>query len=156
MAAIAALDKIYPLKTKRLVDDSSDSNSINPLTNFSGTQRSASKACSSKFQAFLKTKKVKLFRVIVSTDKTEFVVTNHLTQDSIDAQASSPLSVESGAGERNHTTFALLVWARLKQIADASGTTIYQLKSGLLSNYLMEHLKSPTIAMKLSHACSYN
>jgi len=100
-------------------------NSINPLTNSSGTQRSASKASSSKFQAFLKTKKVKLFRVIVSTDKTEFVVTNHLTQDSIDAQPSSPLSVESGAGERNHITFALLVWARLKQIADASGTTIY-------------------------------
>lgn len=37
-----------------------------------------------KVRGFPKDKKVKLFRVIVSTDKTEYVVTNDLTQDSTD------------------------------------------------------------------------
>ncbi len=38
-----------------------------------------------KIKGFPKDKKVKLFRVIVSTDKTEYVVTNDLNQDSTDA-----------------------------------------------------------------------
>jgi hypothetical protein len=51
--------------------------------------------------------------------------------------------------QRNPIACALLVWTRLKQLAQAAATTIYQLKSGLLSNYLVEQLKSPILAMKL-------
>lgn len=51
--------------------------------------------------------------------------------------------------QRNHIACALLVWTQLKQIAYTSATTIYQLKAGLLSGYLVEQLKSPTLAMKL-------
>lgn len=51
--------------------------------------------------------------------------------------------------QRNHIACALLVWTRLKQLAQATATSIYQLKSRLLSHYLIGQLKSPTLAMKL-------
>jgi len=38
-----------------------------------------------KFEASLRTKKVKLFRVTVSASRTEFVATNDLTQSDTDA-----------------------------------------------------------------------
>jgi hypothetical protein len=57
--------------------------------------------------------------------------------------------------QRNHIACALMVGTRLKQMAHAGATTIYQLKAGLLSNYLIEQLKSPTLPMKLSDACPH-
>lgn len=124
-------------------------------------------------RGFPKDKKVKLFRVIISTDKTELVVTNDLTQDSTDGtqqvcavrwkveqfhrEVKQTTGIEScqcrkQGIQRNHIACALLAWTRLKQIANDTGKTIYRLKSGLLSNYLIEQLKSPTVAMKLTHA----
>jgi len=38
-----------------------------------------------KIKAFPQAKKVKLFRVTVSTNRTEYIATNNLTQDSTDA-----------------------------------------------------------------------
>jgi hypothetical protein len=54
--------------------------------------------------------------------------------------------------QRNHIACALLVWTRIKQIADSTTTTVYQLKTGLLSSYLVEQLKSPMLRMKLACA----
>jgi hypothetical protein len=45
---------------------------------------------------------------------------------------------------------AILVWSRLKELAYSTGQTVYQLKYGLLSNYLIKQLKRPTIAMSLA------
>ena len=42
---------------------------------------------------------------------------------------------------------ALLVWIRLKQVAHQTGQTIYQVKHGLLTDYLKKQLKQPTIHM---------
>jgi hypothetical protein len=41
-------------------------------------------------------------------------------------------------------------WLRLKQLAYSTGRTVYQLKYGLLSNYLIQQLKHPVIAMTLA------
>jgi hypothetical protein len=41
----------------------------------------------------------------------------------------------------------MLVWVRLNQLAQAAQTTIYQLKQGLLSNYMREQLRQPSISM---------
>ena len=136
-----------------------------------------------KIRSFPKDKKVKLFRVTVSTDRTEFVATNDITQDSTDAvqevcnvrwkieefhrevkqltgleacqcrkariQPASCFPPLHGGKvwRRNHIACALLVWNRLKQLAYYSGQTVYQLKQGLLSQYLISQLKSPTIPM---------
>ncbi len=134
------------------------------------------KASSSKFEGSRAYKKVKLLGVIVSTDKTEYVVTNDKTQDSTDdtqkvcavrwkieqfhREVKQTTGIESCQCRkqrigRNHIACALLVWTRLKQIAHATATTIYQLKTGLLSNYLIEQLKTPTLPMKLRYACPH-
>jgi hypothetical protein len=52
--------------------------------------------------------------------------------------------------QRNHIACALLVWTRLKMIAYQSGRTIYQLKHGMLSDYLKEQLKHPSVQMSLA------
>lgn len=48
-----------------------------------------------------------------------------------------------------HIGCAMLVWLRLKDIAYKTGQTIYQLKHGLLSDYLIQQLKRPAIPMLL-------
>ena len=172
MAAIEALGKLYycPLKTNRLVDDSGGSESYKRIVQLNWTATEAQIGKLIKVRGFPKDKKVKLFRVIVSTDKTEYVVTNDLAQDSTDdtqkvcavrwkieqfhREVKQTTGIEScqcrkARIQRNHIACALLVWTWLKQVAQVSATTIYQLKAGLLSNYLIKQLKSPSIPMKL-------
>jgi hypothetical protein len=43
----------------------------------------------------------------------------------------------------------MLVWLRLKDLAYKTYQTVYQLKHGLLSNYLIEQLKRPALPMSL-------
>ncbi|MEH2278422.1 MAG: hypothetical protein V7K40_27490 [Nostoc sp.] len=47
----------------------------------------------------------------------------------------------------NHIACAILVWLRLKDLAYNTGQTIYQIKHELLSNYLVQQLKRPTVPM---------
>ena len=91
-----------------------------------------------KMRGFPSHKKVKLFRVIVSTNRTDFVVTNDLSQAATDAVQDvcsirwkieeSHREVKQLTGveacqcrkariQRNHIACALLVWSRLKTIA---------------------------------------
>ncbi len=51
--------------------------------------------------------------------------------------------------QRNHIGCAIVIWLRLKDQADKIGQTAYQLQHGLLSNYLIQQLKRPTIPMSL-------
>lgn len=175
MALIEALGKIYycPLKTNRLVDDSGGVESYRRIDQLHWSAIEAQEGKTIKLRGFPKDKKVKLFRAIVSTDKTEYVATNDLTQDSTDEtqqvcavrwkieQFHRELKQTTGIEacqcrkqriQRNHIACALLVWTRLRQIADATATTVYQLKTRLLSNYLIEQLKSPTLSMRGSCA----
>jgi hypothetical protein len=45
--------------------------------------------------------------------------------------------------QRNHISCAMLVWLRLKDLAYKTGKTVYQLKQGLLSNYLRRAAQVP-------------
>ena len=49
--------------------------------------------------------------------------------------------------QRNHIACAMLVWVRLKQVAAETGKTIYQLKHGLLDDYMCNFLRDPAIKM---------
>ena len=51
---------------------------------------------------------------------------------------------------RNHIGCAILVWVRLKQVAEETHRTIYRVKHDLLSDYLRQQLKSPAIKMALA------
>jgi hypothetical protein len=48
---------------------------------------------------------------------------------------------------RNHIACAILVWIRLKQVVNETKKTFYQLKHGLLADYLRQQLKLPAIHM---------
>ncbi|GAK60776.1 transposase, IS4 family protein [Candidatus Vecturithrix granuli] len=52
--------------------------------------------------------------------------------------------------QRNHLGCAIFVWNRLKELANTAGTTIYQLKQGLLDQYLIQELQHPTLKMVLA------
>jgi hypothetical protein len=124
-----------------------------------------------KVRGFPRDKKVKLFRVTVSTNRTDFVVTNDLTQDSTDAtqevcgirwkieefhrELKQLTGVEAcqcrkARIQRNHIACALLVWSRLKTMAYQTDRTVYQIKHALLSDYLMAQLKHPVVQMTLA------
>lgn len=120
-----------------------------------------------KIKKFPQAKKVKLFRVTVSTDRTDFIATNDLSQDSTDfvqqvcvrwkveefhRELKQLTGIEScqcrqAQIQRNHIACAILVWLRLKDLAYKTGQTIYQIKHSLLSNYLIEQLKRPDVPM---------
>jgi hypothetical protein len=42
----------------------------------------------------------------------------------------------------------MLVWVRLNQIANATQSTIYQLKQGLLDDYMNAQLRNPAISIR--------
>ena len=48
---------------------------------------------------------------------------------------------------RNHIGAAFLVWVHLMRQAHKTGQTLYQVKYGLISEYLCQQLKSPTPIM---------
>ena len=113
---------------------------------------------------------MKVFRV-ASSRRTDYVVTNDLSQSDVSATqqvCSSPWKVEQCHREakqltglekcqcrlprivRNHIGAAFLVWVHLMRKANETGQTLYQLKHGLLSEYLCQQLKSP--ALKINAA----
>jgi hypothetical protein len=170
MQYIDSLGKYYycPLKKNRLVDDTGGREEYKRIESLNWNPSELEQGKIIKIKTFPKDKKVKLFRVIVSTDKTEFVATNDLTQDSTDIvqevcdirwkieefhrEIKQLTGIEScqcrkARIQRNHINCAMLVWTRLKQLAYYTGQTVYQLKHGLLSNYLIEQLKHPVLSM---------
>ena len=124
-----------------------------------------------KVKGFPKEHKVKLFRVVVHSRRTEWIVTYDLSRDwahearevrgvrwkieEFHREAKQLTGIErcqcrSGRIQRNHIACALLVWSRLKNLAYQSGRTIYQIKHGLLHDYLVQQLKYPTVRMVLA------
>ena len=44
----------------------------------------------------------------------------------------------------------MLVWLRLKQVATDTARSVYQVKQDLLSDYMREQLRTPTVKMLLA------
>ena len=160
-----------PLKCDRLVDDSQGQKPYQRVQNLHWSEHELAHGKLIKIKGFPADKKVKLFRVEVSPHRTEWVVTNDLSQDSTQgAQEVCALrwkieeyhrEIKQLTGieacqcrkariQRNHIACALLVWTRLKYLAYQTGDTIYALKRGLLHDYLVQQLKRPAIKMVLA------
>ena len=173
MLFIEDLKKVYycPLKDNRQVDDSGG---MEPYRRVDGLVWSESERAQGKvvkLKGFPKNHKVKLFRVVLSTQRTDYVVTNDFAQDNTQAVqevCSLRWKIEQFHREtkqltglegcqcrkariiRNHIGCAILVWIRLKKVAQETQRTIYQVKHGLLSDYLRQQLRSPAIQMLLA------
>ncbi len=86
MLYIDGLGKYYyrPLKRNRLVDDTADQENYKRIELLSWDEKELKLGKIVKIKKFPGAKKVKLFRVTVSTDRTDFIATNDLSQDSTD------------------------------------------------------------------------
>jgi hypothetical protein len=170
---IEALHKLYycPLKNNRQVDDSGAAQPYQRVDSLTWSTTEMMHGKTIKIKGFPKEHKVKLFRVVLSTQRTDYIVTNDWTQT--DTAATQQVcgyrwKVEQFHREtkqvtgleacqcrkarivRNHIGCAILVWVRLKQVATETRQTIYQVKHGLLADYLRQQLKSPSIKMVLA------
>jgi hypothetical protein len=78
-----------------LVDDSGGNEKYKPIEQLSWSSEERQQGKLIKIKNFPKDKKVKLFRVTVSTDRTDYIVTNDLSQNSMDeVQACERCSLE--------------------------------------------------------------
>ena len=189
MLLIESLNKQYycPLKNNRQVDDSIGLESYQRVDSLEWNNEELDQGKIIKIKGFPREHKVKLFRVEVSTHRTDYVVTNDYTQNSTEAThqtcgfrwrieregrwglpSLSNHAVEQLHREgkqltgwekcqcckariqRNHIGCALLVWVRLKYLALANNSTVYQLKNGLLDRYLIQQLENPSLKMALA------
>ena len=164
---IESLHKTYycPLKSNRLVDDSNGSRPYQRIDTLCWTEAEQISGKRIKLNKFPKNHKVKVFRV-ASSRRTDYVVTNDLSQSDVSVvrqvcgvrwkieQFHRETKQLTGLEKcqcrlprivRNHISAAFLVWIHLMRKAHETGQTLYQVKHGLLSEYLSQQLKSPTL-----------
>jgi hypothetical protein len=172
MLTIERLEKIYycPIKSNRLVDESDGEQPYCRVDTLLWAETERHHGKQVHLKSFPKGHRLKLFRLVLSPQRTDFVVTNDLSQDTTDAvqqvcsirwkieqfhrETKQVTGIErcqcrKARIQRNHIACAMLVWARLKQIARQTQQTIYQVKYGLLSDYMIAQLKNPSIQMNL-------
>jgi Transposase DDE domain len=111
---------------------------------------------------------VKLFRLVLSDKRTDYLITNEVAQHSTQAaqEAFRPRwyieqlhrEVQQLTGidqcqarlariQRNHIACAFLVWTRLSFLAQQFRTSVYALKQNLLDDYMKQQLRSPSLHM---------
>lgn len=171
MLEIEVAEKVYycPLKANRRVDDSGGQRPYRGVALLEWTPEEKQRGKRIKIHGFPKEHKVKLFRVVVSPHRTEYLVTNDTSRLSLqDAHTVGALrwKIEevhreakqlTGIGkcqcrkarlQRNHVHCALLTWNRLKHHAYQTQQTVYAVKQNLLSDYLIQQLKNPTLNLR--------
>lgn len=159
-----------PIKSNRQIDDSNDGiggkQKYKAVKDLEWSNKEQEKGKIVKIKKFPGSYKHKLFRVIISTDKTEFIVTNDLSQDStIDTQKESAnrwkieqlhreakqntgiekCQCRNNRSQRNHICCALLVWHCLTEKARKVGSNIYQIKKSMLSDYMIQQMRNPSV-----------
>jgi hypothetical protein len=170
---IESLGKFYyvPLKCNRQVDDSCSVLKYKRVDELNWNSVDLTLGKTIKIKGFPKDHKVKLFRVVASDNRTDWVITNDLSQYSTGdtqkvcaihwkiEQFHRELKQVTGVEkcqcrkariQRNHIACAVLVWIRLTELARASITTIYLIKASLLEEYLKQELRSPSVKFSCS------
>jgi hypothetical protein len=173
MLQIEKLEKIYycPLKDNRQVDDSVGAKPYQRVDSLEWTDTEKQHGKVIKIKGFPAEHKVKVFRVVLSTQRTDYVVTNEMAQDNVEVvhdvcgfrwkveqfhrETKQLTGIEGNQcrkarNVRNHIGCAMLVWVRLKQVAVETQRTIYRVKHELLDDYLRQQLKSPGVQMRLA------
>lgn len=173
MLFIESLQKLSycPLKDNRQVDDTGGQHTYQRVDSLNWSEAELQQGKQLKIKGFPKDHKVQCFRVEVSTHRTDFVVTNDLAQAATEAtqqvccfrwkieqlhrEGKQVTGIEAcqcrkARIQRHHIGCALLVWVNLKGVATRTGQTVYQLKHGLLDDYLCQQLKSPSLKMALA------
>ena len=156
-----------PLKSNRLVDDSGDQQPYQPVGCLCWSNEEVVQGKTLKVKGMPRDCKLKLFRVLVSTHRTDYLVTNEVEpRDTAAAEKESSVrwTIEQfhrelkqltgvqacqcrlARSQRNHIALAVRAWTRLKQAAYQTQKTVYQLKQGFLDNYMRHELRQPALA----------
>jgi len=169
MSRLIKAEKLFycPIKRNRQVDQSGGKEPYRAVETLEWTAQEEQVGKTVKLRGFAGATHLKLFRVVVSTNRTEYIVTNDLTQSDTEAaqkesrqrwkieqfhrEAKQTTGLERcqcrlNRSQRNHIAAAMLVWLSVKELADKTQKTVYQLKQGLLSDYLIQQMRNPTLA----------
>jgi len=169
MTRLNKADKFFycPLKKNRLVDETRGQEPYVVVESLPWTTVEEHIGKTVKVKGFAQDTYLKLFRVQVSTDRTDYIVTNDVTQsDTDEAQKESGqrwkieqfhreekqlTGIERcqwrlNRSQRNHLCASMLVWLCFKELAYKTEQTVYQLKHNLMADYLKQQLRNPTIA----------
>ena len=172
MKHIEKLDKIYycPIKSNRHVDDSQGEIKHMRVDKITWNEEELSQGKTIHLKKMPKGHRLKLFRLVLSTQRTEHVVTNDMSQDNQDVtkelcgirwkieqfhrESKQVTGIEGcqcrlSRSLRNHIACSFLVWVHLHRLALKTKRSIYQLKFGLLDDYMRKELKNPSIPMVL-------
>ncbi len=158
-----------PVKSNRKVDESGGEKPYVQVGTLQWTERDLESGKTVKLHAFPMDTKVKLFRVAVSSDRTEHIVTNDCTQCcTTAARLKSPqrwkieqfhreakqltgiakCQCRKNRSQRNHICAAILLWLRLNELAHQAQMTVYQIKNQLLDEYLFFQMEKPSVVFK--------
>jgi hypothetical protein len=169
MTRLDKADNLFycPLKKNRLVDETRGAEPYVAVESLPWTTVEEQQGKTVKVKGFAQDTYLKLFRVQVSTDRTDYIVTNDVTQsDTDEAQKESGhrwkieqfhreekqltgierCQCRLNRSQRNHLCASMLVWLCFKELAYKTEQTVYQLKHNLMSDYLKQQLRNPTIA----------
>jgi hypothetical protein len=168
---IEALGHVYycPLKPNRLVDAGDGRPpAYQPLATLPWRAADDAHGTAVHLKDFPKGHRVRLFRLVLSSERTDYIATNDATQDSAPAVREvygwrwkieqlhreakqitgiARCQARRARSQRNHIGCALLVWVRLQQVAEATRQTIYGVKHGQLRDYLRTQLRTPSVPM---------
>jgi hypothetical protein len=168
MLQIAALGKIYytPVKANRLVAEHRGVHAYQRVGTLDWTEEELEKGKCIRLNDFPNEHKVQLFQVTVLPGRTELVVTNDLAQNNakaVRAECKIRWKIEEFHREmkqltgiencqcrkekiqRNHIGCALLVWARLKNLAYQTKRNVYSLWKSQYDQFLKGLLQKPII-----------
>ncbi len=151
-----------PIKVNRLVDDTNNKEPYKGVEKLEWTEQELKEGKIIKIKKTSKNMKVKLFRVTISNNRTEYIITNDMSQVSADEalkQSAVRWKIEQlhreekqltgiekcqarkNRSQRNHIVCAALVWLFMSNAAHKQLITIYQYKNNLWKNYLTAQLK---------------
>jgi hypothetical protein len=174
MMHIERCGKVYycPLKSNRQIEATPETpqgyQRVDSLTWTDEQQQAGQRV---HLKDFPKGHTVTLFRLALSTQHTDFVVTNDKTQltasgaqeacdwrwriEQVHRELKQTTGIEGCQcrrfrSQRNHIACSMLVWAFLRRTATATQTSVYKIKFGLLDDYMFQQLRSPTLRMQLA------
>ena len=173
MKAIQSLCKIYyaPLKSNRLVNDSDGVDAHKRVDALTWTEAQRRHGKRVHIKKFPRGHQVKLFRIASASGRTEYIVTNDLSQSDVEAtqqacrlrwkieQLHRELKQTTGISkcqsrkhraQRNHIACCLWVWVSLTRAARATGQTIYRLKRSLFDDYIRREIENPSIVVNIA------
>ena len=163
-------DKVFycPIKSNRKVDDSGGKSGYTAVSDLQWSTQDAELGKLIKVHGFPGDLKVKLFRVAITTARTEWIVTNDIEQASIDdtrgicairwkieqyhREVKQTIGIEkcqcrSAAAQRNNIGCVILVWNHMTLMARKLDSNIYSIKRAMLASFIKQELRAPSVAM---------